>query len=159
MFLKRLHAELGTTFVYVTHDQEEALAMSDRVAVMNAGRIEQLAPPREIYDAPATAFVAGFIGETNFIRQGGATVAVRPERITLARAGSADGLEGVVVTTMVVGPAAQVVVRTDAGQEVLARQQRTDGSSELETLAAGERVVMTWAGDAALILDRGGVET
>ena len=65
--LKRIQETVGITFVYVTHDQEEALAMSDRVAVMNRGRIEQLAPPQEIYDTPATEFVAAFIGDTNFI--------------------------------------------------------------------------------------------
>ena len=63
--LKRIQHELGTTFVYVTHDQEEALAMSDRIAVMNGGRVEQIGSPREIYDRPATAFVADFIGSLN----------------------------------------------------------------------------------------------
>jgi spermidine/putrescine transport system ATP-binding protein len=63
--LKRIQNELGTTFVYVTHDQEEALAMSDRIAVMNGGRVEQMGSPREIYDRPRTAFVAGFIGSLN----------------------------------------------------------------------------------------------
>src|SRR5438105_7248757 len=63
--LKRIQHELGTTFVYVTHDQEEALAMSDRIAVMNGGRVEQLGRPREIYERPATAFVADFIGSLN----------------------------------------------------------------------------------------------
>src|SRR2546422_8246417 len=63
--LKRIQAELGTTFVYVTHDQEEALAMSDRIAVMNGGRVEQIGSPREIYEHPATAFVADFIGSLN----------------------------------------------------------------------------------------------
>ena len=63
--LKRLQKKLGITFVYVTHDQEEALTMSDRIAVMNEGAIEQLATPREIYDRPVTKFVAGFIGESN----------------------------------------------------------------------------------------------
>src|SRR5918997_5500365 len=79
--LKRIQERVGITFVYVTHDQEEALAMSDRVAVMNEGRIEQIGTPREIYDAPATQFVADFIGETNFVRLDGRTVAVRPERM------------------------------------------------------------------------------
>src|SRR5881394_569694 len=65
--LKRIQSELGTTFVYVTHDQEEALAMSDRIAVMNAGRVEQTGSPREIYDHPRTAFVADFIGSLNAI--------------------------------------------------------------------------------------------
>ena len=63
--LKRIQVELGTTFVYVTHDQEEALAMSDRIAVMNGGHVEQIASPREIYEHPRTAFVADFIGSLN----------------------------------------------------------------------------------------------
>ncbi len=153
VFLKRLHAELGTTFVYVTHDQEEALAMSDRVAVLNAGRIEQIGSPREIYDSPLTSFVADFIGETNFIRHGGATVAVRPERIRLA-AGLNGGLPGEVVTTMVIGPAVQCVVKTDDGEEVLVRQQRAAGG-EVESLRTGDRVVLTWPEEAALVLEGG----
>jgi ABC-type Fe3+/spermidine/putrescine transport system ATPase subunit len=154
VFLKRLHAELGTTFVYVTHDQEEALAMSDRVAVMNGGRIEQIGPPREIYDRPATPFVADFIGETNFIRQGDAILAVRPEQIRLAAGANGGGVPGEVVTTMVIGPAIQCVVKTDNGQEVLVRQQRAAGS-EVESLQAGDRVVLTWADEAALVLEGG----
>ncbi|MEX2211822.1 MAG: ABC transporter ATP-binding protein [Gaiellaceae bacterium] len=156
VFLKTLHADLGTTFVYVTHDQEEALAMSDRVAVMNLGQIEQIGPPREIYDSPATRFVADFIGETNFIRQGGATVAVRPEQITLSTSLN-GGLPGEVLTTMVIGPAVQCVVKTDNGQEVLVRQQRLAGS-EMESLRAGDRVVLTWAEEAALVLEGGSGE-
>jgi len=148
VFLKQLQQELGITFVYVTHDQEEALAMSDRVAVMSRGRIEQLARPREIYDAPATRFVADFIGDTNFIAHGETTVAVRPERIEISRNGGA-GLGGEVLTTMIVGPAVQCVVKTDDGQEVLVRHQRTGGSADV-ALREGERVVLTWADDAAL---------
>ncbi|MGH3136741.1 MAG: ABC transporter ATP-binding protein, partial [Gaiellaceae bacterium] len=100
--LKRIQEEIGITFVYVTHDQEEALSMSDRVAVMKDGRIEQLAAPREIYDRPATHFVAEFIGDTNFIEVGEATVAVRPERLALARSRSNGGLPGEVVVAMVI---------------------------------------------------------
>ncbi|HVM69518.1 MAG TPA: ABC transporter ATP-binding protein [Gaiellaceae bacterium] len=155
VFLKRLHGELGLTFVYVTHDQEEALTMSDRVAVMNRGRIEQIAPPQEIYDRPGSAFVASFIGETNFIRGSGGTVAVRPERIGLARAGASanGGLQGEVLATMIVGPAVQCLVRVDDGQEVLVRQQRTDPTQAVESVVAGERVELTWADDAALPID------
>jgi putative spermidine/putrescine transport system ATP-binding protein len=152
VFLKRLHAELGMTFVYVTHDQEEALAMSDRVAVMQNGRIEQLATPREIYDAPATKFVADFIGETNFIHHEGATVAVRPESIEIARNGGV-GLRGEIVTSMVIGPALQCLVRTDNGQEVLVRRQRTGRNGD-DAFAEGDRVALTWADEAALRLDR-----
>ena len=149
--LKQIQARVGITFVYVTHDQEEALAMSDRVAVMNLGKIEQLGPPREIYDAPATRFVADFIGETNFIEQDGSTIAVRPEAIELAR-NKGDGLRGEVVTAMVVGPAVQCLVRMDNGQEVLVRKQRSGRNGD-DTFAAGERVVLTWADDAALRLE------
>jgi ABC-type Fe3+/spermidine/putrescine transport system ATPase subunit len=159
--LKRIQETVGVTFIYVTHDQEEALAMSDRVAVMHAGRIEQLGAPREIYDAPATRFVAEFIGETNFIDRDGKTLAVRPESVRVSRGEASDpeGLAGEVVTTMVIGPAAQALVRGDDGQEVLVRQQRTGGLSAVETLREGERVVLTWAGEAALVLEetqRGG---
>jgi ABC-type Fe3+/spermidine/putrescine transport system ATPase subunit len=148
--LKQIQREVGITFVYVTHDQEEALALSDRVAVMNEGRIEQLAAPREIYDAPATPFVADFIGDTNFIKQGGETLAVRPERIEISRNGG-TGLRGEVVTAMVIGPAMQCLIRTDDGQEVLVRQQRT-GKEQVDAPREGERVVLTWADDAALPL-------
>jgi ABC-type Fe3+/spermidine/putrescine transport system ATPase subunit len=149
--LKRIQESVRITFVYVTHDQEEALAMSDRVAVMNAGRIEQLAAPQEIYDRPATEFVAGFIGDTNFIEEPGRRVAVRPERLRLVRDGA--GLEGRVVARMVVGPAVQCVVRLDDGQEVLVREQRSGGGAE--ALEEGERVAVTWAEADALDIDSG----
>jgi ABC-type Fe3+/spermidine/putrescine transport system ATPase subunit len=152
--LKRIQETVAVTFVYVTHDQEEALAMSDRVAVMNAGRIEQLGTPREIYDNPASAFVADFIGETNFIEQDGTTVAVRPERVQLRPGGNAtgQGMAGEVITTMVIGPAVQCLVRGDDGQEVLVRQQRGGEESPLEAVRAGERVYLQWPQDAALVL-------
>jgi ABC-type Fe3+/spermidine/putrescine transport system ATPase subunit len=153
--LKRIQHSVGITFVYVTHDQEEALVMSDRVAVMHSGKIEQLGPPREIYDAPASRFVADFIGETNFIKQNGRVVAVRPERLQISRASqpARDGLGGEIVTTMVIGPAIQCLVRTDNGQEVLVRQPRSGSNGEAESFREGERVVLTWPDDAALELD------
>ena len=152
--LKRIQETVGVTFVYVTHDQEEALAMSDRVAVMNEGRVEQIGTPREIYDQPATPFVADFIGETNFIEQDGTIVAVRPERVRLrlGNGGGERGMAGEVVTTMVIGPAVQLLVRGDDGQEVLVRRQRGDGESALEAVRAGERVHVEWPPDAALVL-------
>jgi ABC-type Fe3+/spermidine/putrescine transport system ATPase subunit len=135
--------------------------MSDRVAVMNAGRIEQLGRPRDIYDRPATRFVADFIGETNFIAKDGGTVAVRPEQVQLARAGAAanGALAGVVVTTMVIGPAIQCLVTTDDGQEVLVRQQRSGREGGVESLREGDRVTVTWAEGAALTLDHAKEET
>jgi len=151
--LKRIQQEVGITFVYVTHDQEEALAMSDRVAVMSHGRIEQLAPPQEIYDHPATDFVAGFIGDTNFIHDpDGGRIAIRPEGLRLARDG--EGLRGRLVTRMVIGPTVQCVVRLADGQEVLVRVQRSGGSA-VDRLTNGEEVTVSWAAEEALELTGG----
>src|SRR5262245_1374852 len=82
--LKQIQQELGMTFVYVTHDQEEALTMSDRIAVFNRGRIEQIGTPAEMYEHPATPFVAGFIGTSNILRRNERTFTVRPEKIRLS---------------------------------------------------------------------------
>ena len=127
--------------------------MSDRVAVMNAGRIEQLGAPQEIYDKPATEFVADFIGETNFIERlhdrGRGQAGARPSRREAETA-----FRGAVVATMVIGPAVQCVVRLDDGQEVLVREQRAGGGSR--AARAGERVLVTWAGDEDLELDERG---
>ncbi|HUG65222.1 MAG TPA: ABC transporter ATP-binding protein [Gaiellaceae bacterium] len=152
--LKRIQEEIGITFVYVTHDQEEALAMSDRVVVMNGGRIEQIGAPDEIYDTPATEWIAGFIGDTNFIRVNGKEVAVRPEHLRL-RAGD-TGVQGTVTTRMVIGPAVQCLVRLDDGQEVLAREQRSGDRGGIEALAEGERVSVSWTDAEALDFDEGG---
>ena len=85
--LKRIQREVGITFVYVTHDQEEALTMSDRIAVMNQGRIEQLGSPTDVYERPATEFVAGFIGVSNLIERDGRRITVRPEKVRILRDG------------------------------------------------------------------------
>jgi ABC-type Fe3+/spermidine/putrescine transport system ATPase subunit len=119
--------------------------------VMNQGRIEQLGPPGEIYDSPASEFVADFIGETNFIRRNGSVIAVRPEQLRITRAEAGSGLAGVVVTAMVIGPAIQCLIKADDGQEILVRRQRT-GDGEADALREGERVVLTWDEDAALRL-------
>jgi ABC-type Fe3+/spermidine/putrescine transport system ATPase subunit len=153
--IKRIQESVGVTFLYVTHDQEEALAMSDRVAVMNGGKIEQLGAPQEIYDTPATRFVADFIGETNFIRRQGRVVAVRPEQLHLTvQPGNADALAAVVLTRMVVGPDVQCLVRTEDGQEVLVREQRSRRGSGAESLSEGDRVFVAWAAEEALEFER-----
>jgi ABC-type Fe3+/spermidine/putrescine transport system ATPase subunit len=151
--LKRIQIEVGITFVYVTHDQEEALAMSDRVVVMNAGRIEQIGAPPEIYDRPATEWIASFIGDTNFLDVGGSEVAIRPERLRVEREG--EGLEGRVATTMIIGPMVQCLIRLDDGQEVLVREQRSGSDSGVEALTEGERVYVSWAPEEALSLEGG----
>ena len=151
--LKRIQEEIGITFVYVTHDQEEALAMSDRVVVMNAGHIEQIGAPREIYDRPATEWIAAFIGDTNFLRVDGREVAIRPERVRVLQDG--EGLAGAVATTMIIGPVVQCVIRLDSGEEVLVREQRSGIDQGIEALAEGERVLVSWAEEEALDLEGG----
>src|ERR671927_518374 len=96
--LKALQREVGITFVYVTHDQEEALTMSDRLAVMNAGRIEQVGPPVEVYERPATDFVAGFIGISNILEREGRHVTIRPEKIRILADGERPDSEAHIET-------------------------------------------------------------
>src|SRR5438270_8890776 len=88
--LQRVQREVSITFVYVTHDQEEALTMRDRIAVLSQGRIEQIGGPAEVYERPRTPFVAGFIGVSNLIERDGHTITVRPEKISLLEEGAPD---------------------------------------------------------------------
>ena len=85
--LKTIQCEVGITFVYVTHDQDEALTMSDRIAVFNEGRIEQVSPPVELYEQPTTEFVAGFVGVSNLLERDGSRFTIRPEKIQLLEGG------------------------------------------------------------------------
>jgi putative spermidine/putrescine transport system ATP-binding protein len=85
--LKDLHRRVGTTFIYVTHDQDEALSMSDRVVIMRAGRIEQVGTPQQLYTRPASEFAASFLGKSNFLRHDGRLWSIRPERIDLLAKG------------------------------------------------------------------------
>jgi ABC-type Fe3+/spermidine/putrescine transport system ATPase subunit len=121
--LKQLQTQVGITFIYVTHDQEEALTMSDRIVLMRAGRIEQIGTPREMYDCPRTRYVADFIGDTNLLRlpADSVEISVRPEHIQLV---AADGgtLHGVVDAVTFVGSTYRVRVRLDDGQSVIALQ-------------------------------------
>jgi len=132
--LKRIQHELGTTFVYVTHDQEEALAMSDRIAVMSDGRVEQLGTPREIYEHPASAFVADFVGTVNVIGD----VSVRPERIRILRDGGR--LDGVVADVVYLGVYRQFHIDTAAGRVVSVRLS----DEPLDHVEAGSTVSLSW---------------
>jgi spermidine/putrescine transport system ATP-binding protein len=178
--LKRIQRDVGITFIVVTHDQEEAMAMADRIAVMYDGRIDQLGGPSEIYDHPATPFVADFIGDMNHLegtlaRDGerlvcdvdGARfgiglvveeaeigrrvrIGVRPEELH-ARAGTGEGAEATVQTAMVLGHDLQVVARLGGGAEVMARQPRT-GDDGVSAVMPGEKVRLSWSPTAALLL-------
>jgi putative spermidine/putrescine transport system ATP-binding protein len=155
--LKAIQQEVGITFIYVTHDQEEALTMSDRLAVFNLGRIEQLGTPADLYERPATAFVAGFVGTSNLLRGAAAQslvgsdglFTVRPEKIRLAEPGApvADdevGADGTIRNVVYLGPDTRYVVALDAGSDLVVTQQNLNTSS-MEVLAAqGQPVRLVW---------------
>jgi putative spermidine/putrescine transport system ATP-binding protein len=161
--LKAIQQEVGITFIYVTHDQQEALTMSDRLAVFNRGRIEQVGTPAELYERPATAFVAGFVGTSNLLRGEAAFTllgesglfTVRPEKIRLAEpgttiAGDEVAADGTIRTVVYLGPDTRYIVALDAGSELVVTQQNLNTSS-MEVLAAqGRPVRLVWKRQHAL---------
>ena len=114
--LRKIQTDLNITVIFVTHDQEEAMMLSDRIVVMSKGHIEQQGSPREIYDHPATRFVAGFIGEMNFLDDGsGKQVAVRPEHISVTKGIDKGILNGTVRTVMMLGHYLEMTLDTEKG--------------------------------------------
>jgi len=145
--LKQLQKELGVTLVFVTHDQEEALAMSDRIAVMNEGRIEQIGTPGDIYDRPRTRFVADFIGDINLIDQpDGRSLALRPERIRLGE----GPLAGRIDTASFLGGQTLYRITLDDGRSLLAKENNAGGRPPRDP---GERVALGWDTADAVVLD------
>jgi putative spermidine/putrescine transport system ATP-binding protein len=157
--LKAIQREVGITFVFVTHDQEEALTMSDRVAVFHDGRIEQIGSPADVYEAPATAFVAGFVGTSNLLsgqtaqqilgRDG--TFSVRPEKIHLSTSGRPpEGVDmvsamGRVAEVVYAGPTTRIVVDLDAGgQRLVVVQQNLQTSSGDVAALRDQSVCLSW---------------
>jgi putative spermidine/putrescine transport system ATP-binding protein len=135
--LKKLHHDLGLTVVFVTHDQDEAMNLSDRIVIMDQGHIVQFGTPEALYRAPSSAFVAGFLGECNFIDRTGRTLAVRPENVRLGGQLDTDDVrhEGTVVTSTFCGPHWKVFIES-LGKTViayapagLAGAERTPGQS------------------------------
>ena len=151
--LKQLQQELGMTFVYVTHDQEEALTMSDRIAVFNHGRIEQVGSPAEMYEHPATTFVAGFIGTSNILERGGRTFTVRPEKIRLLPFEAGEGEPGTVRATAYLGPSTKFVVALDGGGELTVVQQNLETRSEDIDRMEGRRVRLQWRPDVEFAIE------
>ncbi|MDP8918420.1 MAG: ABC transporter ATP-binding protein [Pseudomonadota bacterium] len=174
--LKQLQEETGITFVFVTHDQEEALTMSDRIAVMSAGRVQQVGPPREIYEAPVNRFVADFIGETNLIEvevesveggmarvvlPGGHRIAcpaaagsagrhhlsIRPERLAIVAQGGE--IEATVERVVYLGTDLQIITRLDGGT---AFDVRLQNSARVAVPAPGTRVGLHLEEGAARLL-------
>ncbi len=174
--LKGIQHDVGITFIHVTHDQEEAMTMADRIAVMNHGRIEQLGTPTELYERPATAYVAGFLGHSNLIagtvsgsdtvrlrsgpevrvphdalagRTGEVAVGIRPEKIELGN-GQANALEGTIVEQAYVGVATQYIVDTECGQLTVYRQNASPG---VNGAAPGQRLTLSWSPDSTFVVD------
>jgi putative spermidine/putrescine transport system ATP-binding protein len=143
VFLKALQRDLEITFVYVTHDQEEALTMSDRLAVFNNGRIEQIGTPAEVYEHPETEFVAGFVGVSNVLERDGNRFTIRPEKILMA-AEDGPGEPGVVRDVVYVGMVTRYTVDLDAGGELVVVQQNLETSSQQALEARGRRVRLSW---------------
>jgi putative spermidine/putrescine transport system ATP-binding protein len=155
--LLRVQREAGITFIYVTHDQEEALTMSDRIAVLNAGGIEQIGTPIEMYEHPRTAFVAGFIGVSNLIERDGRRITVRPEKITLLEDGQQEppGTQvesGQIRDVVYAGVLTRYVVGLDAGGELVVSRQNVE-APELSPDARGTRVRIAWRADQAFTID------
>ncbi len=174
--LKGIQHDVAITFVHVTHDQEEAMTMADRIAVMNHGRIEQLGTPTELYETPRTAFVAGFLGVSNLIpgtvsgsdmvrlrsgpevrvrpqalagRTGEVAVGIRPEKIELGQ-GQANTLDGTVVEQAYVGVSTQYIVETACGRLTVYRQNASPG---LNGAAPGQRLTLSWSPDSTFVVD------
>jgi putative spermidine/putrescine transport system ATP-binding protein len=156
VFLKALQRDLGITFVYVTHDQEEALTMSDRLAVFNEGRIEQIGAPADVYEHPQTEFVAGFVGVSNVFERDGRRITIRPEKIHMSEGGDGPGEPGVVREVVYVGSVTRYLVDLDAGGELVVVRQNLEASSQDVLEARGKRVRLEWKPEHTYALPKEG---
>ncbi len=157
--LKRIQrevSEVGITFVYVTHDQEEALTMSDRLAVFNDGRIEQIGTPAEVYEHPATEFVAGFVGVSNLLERDGRRFTVRPEKIQMHIEGTGSGEPGHIRDVIYVGMFTRYIVELDSGGELTVVKQNLETSSNEALESRGRRVRLEWRPEHTYEIEPGG---
>ena len=162
--LKAIQRRVGITFVFVTHDQNEALTLCDRLAVMRDGRIEQIGPASQVYESPANRFVAEFVGTSNVISGKAAqavlgspaVVAIRPEKIQVLRHGETGPggdphVDGVIREIVYAGSETRIVVDSPAGGSFTALQLNSSvGAAEFER---GQQVTLTWHRDAARVID------
>jgi putative spermidine/putrescine transport system ATP-binding protein len=146
--LKAIQGEVGITFVYVTHDQDEALTMSNRIAVFNEGRIEQVSAPVELYEQPATEFVAGFVGVSNLLERDGSRFTIRPEKIQLLDpSATANGLRterGRIADVAYAGMVTRYTVALDGGGELQLVRQNVEGASTEASAEQGREVLVGW---------------
>jgi spermidine/putrescine transport system ATP-binding protein len=174
--LKAIQHDIGITFIHVTHDQEEAMTMADQIAVMNQGRIEQLGTPSDLYETPATAYVASFLGASNLIagtvsgadtvrlrngsdvrvrptalggRTGAVAVGIRPEKIELG-GGQENTLDGTIAEQAYVGVATQYLVDTECGRLTVYRQNASPG---LNGAGPGQRLTLSWSPESTFVVD------
>ena len=172
--LKRIQAEVGITFVHVTHDQEEAMTMADQIVIMNGGHIEQLGTPTELYESPRTAFVAGFLGVSNLLdgevvgegtvkltdgtivrvppealnRTGFLQIGVRPEKLRIGE-GEENSVVGTVTESAYIGVSTQYILDTPAGPiTVYVQNDRMGGQ-----IATGERLTLSWSPESTFVVD------
>ena len=138
--LKRLQRKLGMTYVYVTHDQEEAMILSDRIAVLNNGRTDQLGTPSEIYGTPATPFSARFLGESNFFdSEDGTEISVRPEFIQLLTVQEKDSIPAFIKSVSFLGAFSRITAETCQGKEIFSLEP-----SGLNSWNPGDQVFIKW---------------
>jgi putative spermidine/putrescine transport system ATP-binding protein len=155
--LKGIQGQVGITFIYVTHDQEEALTMSDRIAVFNEGRVEQIGAPTEIYERPDNAFVAGFVGVSNLLERDGQRFTVRPEKISMIENGKApEGLhieEGTIKDVSYAGMITRYLVDLEAGGELQIVRQNLETSSADAQAQRGRKVKIGWRADQTVAVE------
>ena len=163
--LKRIQREAGITFIFVTHDQEEAMRMSDRIAVFNAGSIEQIGTPQEVYERPQTKFVASFLGVSNIFSGqeaqdffGTSTmVNIRPERVKLVPADTAlkadeSGVIGTIIEASYIGATTIYLVQTQSGHRVIATRLNEELPDQINRFKTGDRVGALWKSDHSAVI-------
>jgi putative spermidine/putrescine transport system ATP-binding protein len=163
--LKRIQREAGITFIFVTHDQEEAMRMSDRIAVFNEGAIEQIGTPQEVYEKPQTKFVASFLGVSNIFSGdvaqeifGSPTmVNIRPERVKLVSANTkpkADerGVIGTIIEASYIGASTIFLIQTESGQRVIASRLNEELPDQINRFEIGDRVGAVWKSDHSAVI-------
>ena len=163
--LKRIQREAGITFIFVTHDQEEAMRMSDRIAVFNEGSIEQIGTPQEVYEKPQTKFVAGFLGVSNIFDGAAAKeifgsntmVNIRPERIKLVPADTKlntgeSGVVGTIIEASYIGATTIYLIQTQSGQRVIATRLNEELPDQINRFETGDRVGAVWKSDHSAVI-------
>jgi putative spermidine/putrescine transport system ATP-binding protein len=156
--LKRIQREVGITFIFVTHDQEEALTMSDRLVVVNQGRIEQLGTPVDVYERPTTAFVAGFIGVSNLLERNGRRFTIRPEKIRLLEPGEgvpagSHSEAGRIADVIYLGVVTRYLVELAAGGTLTVVRQNLETAAAEALEAKGRDVTVAWRSDQIFEID------